>query len=65
MCIAGLWVLSLTTHEADVHFGQSRLLLSIILNIQCASVLIDNVHVLVVMSAFVSGVYAPLVMSRR
>jgi hypothetical protein len=51
------------THEAYVHFGKLGLLLKIAVCIHGASILVDDVHVLIVM-AFIGPVNAPLVLPR-
>jgi len=51
------------THEAYVHFGKLGLLLKIGMYIDGASILVDDVHILIVMT-FIGPVYAPLVLPR-
>ena len=52
-----------TTHEAYVHFGKLGLLLKIAVHIHGPSILVYDIHILIVM-AFVGSVNAPLVLPR-
>ncbi len=57
------WALPLATHEAYVNFGKLGLLLKIAVHIHRASILVDNVHVLIVVP-FICPVNAPLILPR-
>ena len=52
-----------TTHEAYVNFGKLGLLLKIAVHIHGPSILVNDVHILIVM-AFIGPLNAPLVLPR-
>lgn len=63
MSAAWLNIFPLSTHKADVDFGESRLLLRPIVN-GAPNILVDNVQVLIVMP-FLSPMHVVLLPQRR